>query len=92
MPVQKTDAQSIGRGSKLFESKCSFCHDANSTEYKGGPGLKSLLKNRRLPVSKYPAVPENIINQLQQPFDRMPSFDYFSDQEIEDILAFLNTL
>ena len=88
----KTDAESIGRGKNLFESKCSFCHDAFSTETKVGPGLKGLLKNRRLPVSKYPAVPANIIKQLRQPFDRMPSFDYLTDDETADILAFLNTL
>jgi len=90
--ILKTDAESIGRGKKLFESKCSFCHDAYSTEMKVGPGLKGLMKNPRLPVSANPAVPENIIKQLRQPFNRMPSFDYLPNEEVVDILAYLNTL
>ncbi len=90
--ILKTDAESIGRGKNLFQSKCSFCHDAFSTATKVGPGLKGLLKSPSLPVSKYPAVPENIIKQFRQPFDRMPSFEYLPDVEIDDILAFLNTL
>jgi cytochrome c1 len=43
-------------------------------------------------VSHYPATPENIVSQLMKPFGQMPSFDYLSDEEIEDLLAFLNTL
>ncbi len=90
--IVNTDADSIGRGKDLFETKCSFCHDAFSTEGKVGPGLEGVLKKPVLPVSKKPAVLENIIKQLRQPFDRMPSFDYLQDSEVEDILAFLNTL
>lgn len=90
--IIKTDAESLARGKTLFNSKCIFCHNSESTESKVGPGLKDLLKNPRLPVSAYPALPENIIKQLRQPFDRMPSFDYLTDKEVEDILAFLNTL
>jgi cytochrome c1 len=37
-------------------------------------------------------VPERIIKQLRQPFNRMPSFEYLPDEEVDDILAFLNTL
>ena len=90
--IIKTDAESIARGRTLFNAKCIFCHNPDSTESKVGPGLHGLLKNPRLPVSGYPALPENIIKQLRQPFDRMPSFDYLTDEEVEDILAYLNTL
>jgi cytochrome c1 len=86
------DAESIGRGKNLFGSKCSFCHEAYSAESKVGPGLKGVLKNARLPVSNKPALPENIIKQIKQPFNRMPSFEYLTDEEIDDLLAFLNTL
>jgi len=87
-----TSSENIGRGKNLFDAKCSFCHDAYSTDTKVGPGLKGLLKNPNLPVSKNPATPENIRKQLVQPFNRMPSFGYLSDEEIKDIIAFLNTL
>jgi len=88
----RNDPESIGRGKNLFEAKCNFCHHTNSTETIVGPGLKGILKKRNLPVSKWPATPKNVIRQLKQPFDRMPSFEYLTDKEISDIMAFLNTL
>jgi hypothetical protein len=90
--IVKTDSESINRGKKIFESKCSFCHHDNSTETIRGPGLEEILKRKRLPVSGRPATPENIVRQLKHPYDRMPSFYYLSDKEISDILAYLNTL
>lgn len=88
----KSDPESIGRGKNIFDAKCKFCHYANSTETIVGPGLKGIMRNRRLPVSKLPASSENVIRQLKQPFNRMPSFEYLTDDEISDIMAYLNTL
>jgi hypothetical protein len=51
-----------------------------------------VLKNPELPVSRHLSTPENIRRQLIQPFSRMPSFEYLSEKEMADILAFLNTL
>ncbi len=88
----KTDPESIKRGEKLFIAKCSFCHDAQSNKAGIGPGLKGVLKNSLLPISRRPANAENIRRQLRQPFSRMPSFDKLSEDEVADIIAFLNTL
>ncbi len=88
----RTDRKSINTGKALFNSKCVFCHDVNSTKTIVGPGLKGVLKNQKLPVSRRPATPENIRMQLKQPLKRMPSFDYLSEEEIINIIAFLNTL
>jgi mono/diheme cytochrome c family protein len=90
--IVKTDPGSIGRGKNLFDSNCNFCHHDNSTETIVGPGLKGILKKPRLPVSNRPATPDNVVRQLRHPFNRMPSFDYLTDREISDILAYLNTL
>lgn len=89
--VIKTDAESISRGKALYDQKCSFCHDPYSTEWIVGPGHKGIMKNP-LPVSKRPATAENIINQIKNPFRDMPSFSYLSDEDILNILAYLNTL
>jgi hypothetical protein len=78
--------------SRQIDTKCSFCHDAYSTNTIVGPGLKGVLKNPSLPVGGRPATPENIRKQLRQPFNRMPSFEYLSEKEVGDILAFLNTI
>jgi len=88
----RTDPESIGKGKNLFDANCKFCHNAYNTETLVGPGLKGILKNPELPISKRPATPENVRRQLRRPFSRMPSFKYLSDEEVEDIVAFLNTL
>jgi cytochrome c2 len=88
----KTDLESVMRGNKLFNAKCIFCHDSDDSTKKVGPGLKGILKNDLLPVSGIPANPANVINQLRKPFKSMPSFDYLSDEQVADIIAYLNTL
>lgn len=88
----ETDPESIGRGKNIFDAKCKFCHEAYTTDTVVGPGLKGILKNPELPISRRPATPENIKEQLMHPFSRMPSFENLSDEEVKDIIAFLNTL
>jgi cytochrome c2 len=88
----RTDRLSIGRGKTLFLSRCASCHDALSTNTIVGPGLKGLLKNPALPVSKHPATAESLRFQLRQPMGRMPSFAYLSEDEMNDLIAYLNTL
>jgi uncharacterized membrane protein (DUF485 family) len=91
LPV-RTDSESIRRGQELYESKCTFCHDPYSRETIVGPGHKGIMKNPILPVSKREVTPNNIHRQLRQPFSQMPSFDYLSNDEVSDIIAFLHTL
>jgi hypothetical protein len=88
----KTDSISIKSGKELYESKCYFCHDAFSTKWGVGPGHKGILKNPYLPVSKRPATPENVANQIRNPYKDMPSFSYLSDEDILNLIAYLNTL
>ncbi len=88
----RTDPLSIARGKALFAARCSACHDPSSTRTIVGPGLKGVLKNPKLPVSGHPATPASIRFQLRQPMGRMPSFAYLSDDEMSDLIAYLNTL
>lgn len=90
--VVKTDPESIEKGRELYDSKCYFCHDAFSAEWGVGPGHKGILKNPELPVSKKPATPENAANQIRNPYKDMPSFSYLPDEDILDLIAYLNTL
>jgi len=90
--IVRTDPASIGRGKNLFDSKCGFCHKPDSTETLVGPGLKGILKNRELPVSKRTATPQNIANQLRNPYSDMPSFSYLPEEDVLNIIAYLNTL
>jgi cytochrome c553 len=88
----RTDSLSIGRGRALFASRCSACHEALSTRTLVGPGLQGLLKNPTLPKSGHPATAESIRFQLRQPLGSMPSFAYLSEDEMEDLIAYLNSL
>ncbi len=90
--VVRNDEKSIEAGKKIFMEKCKPCHDAYSTRIKIGPGLIGILKNPELPVSKKPATPENIVKQLKNPYRNMPAFGDLPDEEVLDIIAFLNTL
>jgi len=88
----RTDQASILRGKGLYNTKCSFCHDINSTTSGVGPGHKGLLRNPLLPFSNKPATPENIAAQIRNPYKDMPAFPYLSDDEIADLIAYMNTL
>jgi mono/diheme cytochrome c family protein len=88
----RTDRQSIERGRGLFGSRCAACHDPHSTRTIVGPGLQGLLRQPKLPVSGHPATAESIRFQLRQPLRGMPSFSYLSDDEMNDLIAYLNTL
>ena len=90
--VPRTDTESIAKGKELYESKCSFCHDAYSNGRIVGPGHKGLLKNPLLPISKKSATADNIANQMRNPYKDMPSFSYLSENEVQSLIAFLNTL
>jgi len=82
----------FGRGTALFEKKCSSCHYADKEETKHGPGLKDLLKKENLPHTRRPATIENVKKQLLKPVLTMPSFSSLSDQELTDLLEYLKTL
>lgn len=90
--IVRTDPESIGKGKNLFDAKCSFCHDPHSTETIVGPGHKGILKNPKFPVSNKPATPENVANQIRKPYGDMPSFSYLSEEDVLNIIAYLNTL
>ncbi len=88
----KTEPDAVNRGKQLFDAKCAFCHDTQSNTTLVGPSLKGVLKNKFLPISKRPATPENIRNQLKEPFNKMPPFSNLTEENVGDIIAFLNTL
>jgi hypothetical protein len=90
--IAKTDPEKIRKGKELYEDRCTFCHDPLTNKRLTGPGHRGILKNPRLPVSGKPATPENIAAQLRNPFRDMPSFSSLSGDEIQSLVAYLNTL
>ncbi len=89
---QEPDKAKVQKGEELFNKWCLGCHDAHSNTQKTGPGLKGILKQKKLPVTQRAASPENIYRQLRSPYMFMPPQTHLTDEEIEQIIEFLKTI
>ncbi|HUK19431.1 MAG TPA: cytochrome c [Bryobacteraceae bacterium] len=79
------------KGKEVFE-QCAVCHNADSDEKKMGPGLKGLFKKDKLNNGKKPTE-ANIRAQIDDGGNGMPAYkDMLSDQEKDDLIAYLKTL
>ena len=78
-------------GKAVFETKCSVCHNADSTEKKIGPGLQG-IKDGKLPSGK-DATYQNILDNLNKGGGGMPAFEkLLTDEEKDDVIAYVMTL
>ena len=80
------------RGAAVYEQYCAYCHYADRTDSKLGPGLAGVLKAEKLPTSGRPATVENILSTLENPIGTMPAFTELTEQELEDLIAYLETI
>src|ERR1700680_4517865 len=79
------------KGKEVFE-QCGVCHNADSEEKKMGPGLKGLFKNDKLVNGKKPTE-ANVRTRVDEGGNGMPAYkDMLSDQEKDDLIAYLKTL
>jgi len=79
------------KGKDVFD-QCSVCHNADSTETKVGPGLKGLFKMDKL-VNGKPVTEANVREIINAGGNGMPSYaDQLSDQDKNDVIAYLKTL
>src|ERR1044072_7269349 len=79
------------KGKEVFE-QCGVCHNADSDEKKMGPGLKGLFKKDKMTNGKKPTE-ANIRTRVDEGGSGMPAYkDMLSDQEKDDLLAYLKTL
>jgi mono/diheme cytochrome c family protein len=81
-----------GMGAAVYEKYCAFCHHSDSADSKLGPGLKGVLRAETLPVSGRPATVQNILSTLENPIGTMPAFTKLTEEELEALIAFLETL
>jgi len=79
-------------GARIFNERCSFCHYADKTETKIGPGLQGLFNLKSMPSSGVPVSNANIRKQLKTPFKNMPPFSDLPEEDIEALIAYLKTL
>ncbi len=79
------------KGKDVFD-QCSVCHNADSTETKVGPGLKGLFKMDKL-VNGKPVTEANVRDFINTGGNGMPAYaDQLSDQDRNDLIAYLKTL
>ena len=90
-PTTAFAAGSAEKGKEVFD-QCSVCHNADSTEQKIGPGLKGLFKHDKL-VNGKPVNEANVRAKIDEGGNGMPSYkDILSNQEKDDVIAYLKTL
>jgi mono/diheme cytochrome c family protein len=83
--------QSAGR--KIYDAHCDRCHEPYSTRGKKGPGLQGVFKRPYLAHSGLPANDERVAEIIRIGRHEMPGFSQtLSDQDIQDLLAYLHTL
>ncbi len=88
----KKAAGNATKGKDVFESNCSVCHNADSTEKKMGPGLKGEFKKAKMNNGKAPTE-ANIRAVINAGGNGMPAYaDQLSDEEKNDVIAYLKTL
>ncbi len=93
----KTDAQlglnaQQAAGRHLYQQNCAACHDAHSVPGQNGPSLKGLLKKQFLP-SGLPANERFVRQTILTGRNMMPAVgSSFTQQQLDDLLAFLHTL
>jgi cytochrome c len=80
-----------GKGKAVFE-QCAVCHNADSTDKKMGPGLKGIFKRAKLASGK-PVNESNVRATIDAGGNGMPPYkEMLSDQEKDNLIAYLKTL
>ncbi len=83
--------QAVGR--KIYDAECDRCHEPYSTRGKKGPGLKGVFQHKYLSLSGLPANDERVSNIIRMGRNEMPGYSQkLSEQDIQDLLAYLHTL
>ena len=79
------------KGKEVFQ-QCMPCHNADSTEKKMGPGLKGLFSKEKLNNGKK-VTEENVRSKIDEGGNGMPAYkEMLSDEEKDDLIAYLKTL
>ncbi len=89
---QEPQYVSVSKGKILFKKWCSGCHNPNSKAAKIGPGIKGILKGKKLPISGLGATPDNIRRQMRTPHELMPTQFGLTDEQIDQLIKYLETL
>ncbi|MGA2849546.1 MAG: cytochrome c [Terracidiphilus sp.] len=93
LPASKPEALwtvQEGRGAQIYHAKCAKCHNPNTTRPLNGPGLQALTKIKAMP-SGAPPTDERLTYVILHGRNNMP-ITHITDDELQDLLAYLHTL
>jgi len=91
--LEMAEAGEASAGRQLFAANCGGCHAHDSEEVLVGPGFEGLVAHEVEEEGSRQAAFEGILGQILHPTGTMPSFDgAFTDGELEDLLAYIDTL
>ena len=80
-------------GRKIYDNECDRCHEPYSTRGKKGPGLQGVFKNKYLSLSGLPANDDRVTDIIRLGRKEMPAYSQkLSDQDVQDLLAYMHTL
>jgi len=80
-------------GRKIYDNYCDRCHRPYSTKGKKGPGLKGIFQHQYLSLSGLPANDDRVSDIIRNGRPDMPGYSQtLSQQDIQDLLAYLHTL
>ncbi len=80
-------------GRKIYDNYCDRCHRPYSTKGKKGPGLKGIFQHQYLSLSGLPANDDRVSDIIRNGRPDMPAYGQtLSQQDIQDLLAYLHTL
>jgi mono/diheme cytochrome c family protein len=79
-------------GRSVFEANCAVCHNAYSSSGSKGPGLEKLFRKSYLP-SGLPANDRFVEQTIVAGRGMMPPLgDSLTQQQVDDLIAYLHTL
>ncbi len=79
-------------GRRVYDQNCIRCHEPYSSRSLQGPSLKGIFKRKYFP-SGLPANDDRMSDIILMGKAKMPSFrPAISDQQLQELLAYLHTL
>jgi mono/diheme cytochrome c family protein len=91
LPAFAAEKGNAMKGKQEFRKQCAVCHSENDQK-KMGPGLKALFKKAKLVNGRKPTE-ASVRAKIDDGGNGMPAYkDMMSDQEKDDMIAYLKTL
>jgi mono/diheme cytochrome c family protein len=80
-------------GRRIYDNYCDRCHAPYSSRGRQGPSMRGVFQRQYLPMSGMPANDDRVTDIVRLGRNKMPGFaQVLSQQQINDLLAYLHTL